>query len=181
MMSDLVRRVLALAVAVGGALVLAWLSQAPYAAETGRDGVVRLSWRARGERVEQCRPLSEEERAQLPPHMRLPEVCEGKIAPYVLSLELDGALALLDTIRATGARGDRPLYVFHDVPVAPGSQEVRVRFVRQLEVSDESPGPATAPIELELETSINVAPGAIALITLDPASGALILRQRTDR
>ncbi len=181
MMSKLSWRALALATAVGSTLVLAWMSQLPYAAEATRDGLIRLSWRARGERIQECRPLSEEEQAQLPPHMRRPEVCEGRVAPYLLSLELDGAVSLLDTVRAAGARHDRPLYVFHDIPVAPGTHEVRVRFARQPTGSDEPTTEVASPLELELETSVDVAAGEIALITLDPASGALVLRQRAER
>lgn len=174
-------RAFALITAVGSALALAWLSQVPYAAEAARDGLIRLSWRARGERVQRCRPLSEEEQAQLPPHMRQPEVCEGRVAPYVLSLELDGAVSLIDTVRASGARRDRPLYVYHDVPVAPGTHEVRVRFVRQPAGADEPPVQEATPRALELEASVSVAAGEIALITLDPASRALVLRQRSGR
>lgn len=113
--------------------------------------------------------------------MRQPEVCEGWVAPYLLSLELDGAVSLIDTVRASGARQDRPLYVFHDVTVDPGTHEVRVRFIRQPAGTEEPPVQEAKPRELQLEASVSVAAGEIALITLDPASRALVLRQRTGR
>ncbi len=181
MTRDWSRRALALVTALGAALALAWLSQAPYAAEAASDGLIRLSWRARGERVQACRRLSEEEQAELPLHMRQPEICEGKVAPYHLSVELDGATALLDTVRASGARKDRPLYVFHDIAVAPGAHRVRVHFRRLLADSSEPPPAEATPRELELDASVTVAAGAIALITLDPAGRALVLRQGMQR
>lgn len=181
MTSEWARRALALATAVGAALILAWLSQAPYAAEAANDGLIRLSWRARGERVQECRRLSEEEQAQLPPHMRQPEICEGRVAPYLLSVELDGAPALLDTVRASGARQDRPLYVFRDLPVAPGTHRVSVRFSRLDADSSQPPAGEAAPRKSELKTTVSVAAGEIALITFDPSGRALVLRQATER
>jgi len=87
-----VRLALAGAVVLGSGAALAALSLTPYTAEPGDRAVVRLAWRARGERVRECRRLTGEELARLPQHMRQEEVCERRILSYRLRVDLDGYL-----------------------------------------------------------------------------------------
>ena len=117
---------LAVAVTVGTAA----LSRVSWTPHSGDRALLRLSWRARSERVESCRQLSAEEQARQPAHMRQSEVCEGRLLPYVLRVELDGRVLVHDTVRASGAREDRPLYVFRELPVAPGPRRLAVSFTR---------------------------------------------------
>jgi hypothetical protein len=126
-MRGVVGAALAAAVGVG----LAALSRAPYEPRRQEQSLLRLSWRARGERVEACRHLSAEEVAALPIHMRRTEICEGRVLPYHLTVELDGRTVLRDVIHAAGAREDRPLYVFYELPVTAGPHQLAVRFVRE--------------------------------------------------
>ena len=90
--------------------------------------LVRLDWRARGERVEDCRPPTEEEIAGRPPHMRPREICEGRVRPYSLRVVVDRAVVVDDTIHGAGAREDRPLYVAREIAVRPGVRELRIDF-----------------------------------------------------
>jgi hypothetical protein len=80
-----VRRALLAAVLAAGATVgLGWLSQVPYEPGSSDDAMIRLSWRARGARVEECRPLTAEELERIPSHMQREEICEGTVLPYRL-------------------------------------------------------------------------------------------------
>jgi hypothetical protein len=92
--------------------------------------VLRLAWTARPERIEDCRPQSEEELAKLPAHMRQAVVCEGTTAAYRLEVRRDGALIAHQIVRGGGLRHDRPLYVFRDISLPPGDAAISVRFVR---------------------------------------------------
>ena len=74
---SVVRTGLGIVVAAVAVATLAALSAIPWTPEPGPEAVVRLSWRARGERVEVCRDLSAEELEALPQHMRRERVCEG--------------------------------------------------------------------------------------------------------
>src|SRR5690606_5782376 len=58
---------------------LGWLARAPYHPPGSDTGLLRLSWRLRGEKVESCRPRTQAELDALPVHMRTPEVCEGRL------------------------------------------------------------------------------------------------------
>src|SRR5581483_10229084 len=84
------RRALGAITAAASLAFLAALSRVPYAAEPGADALLRLAWRARGERVEQCRRLTPAELARVPAHMRQEIQCTGRIVPYRLRVALDG-------------------------------------------------------------------------------------------
>ena len=120
------RGVVAVILAVVGTVAVAWLSRVPLEFDSEHEALVRLSWRVDGISIEECRQLSEVELANLPIHMRNPEACIGRIAPYRLQVALDGQLMVNDTIHPGGARGDRPIYVLSDFPVDPGEHRVQV-------------------------------------------------------
>jgi hypothetical protein len=177
--------------AVGGALAivsagaLSWLSEAPYTAEPTAHGVIRLAWRARGERVRRCRRLTPDELAKLPAHMRQEEVCERAMLPYRLRVTVDGAPAIDELVRAGGAREDRPLFVFRELSVAPGAHHITVAFERasggdaEDEHEDEGKDDRAqrrelrestvreTPDHLALDETVTLAPRAILLVTYD--------------
>lgn len=117
-----------IAMAVAILAVVAGGSRWPWTAGPDDVALLRLDWRARGERVEECRPPTEEEIAERPPHMRPREICEGKVLPYALRVLVDGRVAVADTVRGAGAHGDRPLYVAREIAIAPGLHDLRVEF-----------------------------------------------------
>jgi hypothetical protein len=150
------------------------LSRVPYGPVDSDDSLIRLSWRTTGELVNECRRLTAEELERLPIHMRREEVCEGRLVPYRLSVRLDGREVIEETVRGAGAREDRPLYVFREVAVPPGSYH--------LEVSWEGDRPADGPARLEasadyragegvgdlaIDASLRLEAGDVALITYD--------------
>lgn len=192
------RRLLGPAIAVAIMLLIGWLSQVPLALESGDVSLIRLSWRARGERERECRPPNEAERRQLPRHMLQTEICEGRIAPYALEVTLDGATLLRDTIRGSGARQDRPLYVYRELRVSPGDHALEVEFRRIAHGEREwlrtrekeagktagaAAGPATAtdwlavPGRLYLSERIRTVGGEVVLVTYDPENRRLVISQ----
>ena len=151
---------------------LAWLSQIRVSTDPGVS-IVRLSWRTEAINVETCRVLSEEELARVPAHMRRAEECEGRRVDYEVALAIDGIVMVTDTVSPAGARRDRPVYVFHDQPVQPGTHSVAVGFMALVpadyDVGDQS-------MRLEWAESVTLSPGQIALVTLDPEGRRLIRR-----
>jgi hypothetical protein len=138
---------------------IGWFGRAPYTAEAVEDGTLRLSWRLRGEKLENCRPRTQAELDALPVHMRTPEICEGRLLTYRLVLQLDDEAPDTVEARPQGAKGDRPVYVLQQRRLTPGAHRVRVRF--------EALGGSSAP--LLLDTVIHASAGAIELVTLDDA------------
>jgi hypothetical protein len=113
------------------------------------QAVIRLSWRTPPTFVEECRRLTQEELERLPVHMRREEVCERRALPYRLQVQLDGRTILNQAVRPAGARQDRPLYVFHELPVAPGAYEVTVLW-----------GPNTGPTAATLAEGPHAEPAS---------------------
>jgi hypothetical protein len=158
---------------VAGALValaatagLVALSDVALVVADAPDAIVRLSWRAVGERIEECRTPSEEELASLPIHMRSREVCEGRLLPFRLQVRVDDALVIDREVRAAGAREDRPTYVFEEFALAPGP--------KRLEVSFASLGGRTAA--LRFDERIDPSPRAIVLVTRSEGEAGLVVR-----
>lgn len=167
--------------ALSCAAALAVLSGIRYTAEARDDAVLRLTWRTRGERVRSCRRLTPEELARLPVHMRQEEVCERGGMPYRLRVTVDGTPLLDHVIRAGGASGDRPLFVFHELRLPPGRHRIAVTFERQGAAAEhEAAEPSrehtreTPPL-LSLDESIDIGPRAIVLVTYDDEARALRL------
>lgn len=185
-----VAAILAAAIAAG--------SRFPWTGE-GETAIVRLSWRARGEKVEECRPLTEREQADLPVHMRRSEICEGRVLPYALRVAIDGKVVVSDMLHGAGAREDRPVYVFREIRVEPGIHSLRIDFERlgpgvavRREAREDAPGSdeagedharpeihdAPSTPSLSLETRIALDPREVVLVTHDPERARLVVTDR---
>lgn len=163
-------RVLVAAALMAGTVAL---SHVPWAAAPGTDGALRLAWRYRSALVDECREPSAAELARLPAHMRQPRICERRLLPYELAVEVDGQRIVLDTVRAGGARADRPLSLFRESRLAPGHHRLSVRFAPLAVAAG-----ATVPPTLLLDTALTVAAHAVVLVTLDDVSGRLVVPRR---
>lgn len=153
------------------------LSAIPWRPADADRALVRLSWRAVGPGIEECREPDEKENARLPAHMRRAEICEGRMAPFLLVVSVDGRTVLHDTIHAAGARGDRPVYVLREIEVAPGGHDLGVSF--DALAADETAtarAPGTFPEQLRLDSHFDVGVGETILVTWDEDRRALVLR-----
>jgi len=167
-------------------------TRAPWTATPMDLALLRLSWRAQSETTEECRPLTEEEKAELPVHMQVPEVCESRAVPYRLRVSIDGSEILADTVHGSGAREDRPIYVLRDIALSPGRHAIEIEFApirgrgrdgqredeeRDTEEAskeeDEEDEEAKA-IPLAYAETIVVGNREVALVTYDPTRRALV-------
>jgi len=165
--------------ALGAAGVLALirlLSFAPYTTEREAGAIVRLAWRARGERVRDCRRVTPEELAKLPVHMRQEVVCEGRVLPYRLVVDLDDSAVVNHLIHGAGAREDRPLYVFQDLTARPGVHRIFVRFTLEGRPQEHDETRLSTPPRLALDTTLSLAPHRVLLVTYDEEREQLVVR-----
>ncbi|MBI4421495.1 MAG: hypothetical protein HY560_11780 [Gemmatimonadetes bacterium] len=188
-MTRLIRVAGGAAFALASMVAVGALSRVPFTAEPGSHALLKLAWRTRGERVQECRRRTPEELARLPVHMREDEVCEGRVLPYRLEVMIDGAPALNLLVRGGGVREDRPIYVYRQFALSAGSHHVRINFVRQGEPRAERAeaergephfeperGASRGPRVLTLDTTVALGPRHVALVTYDPEAGRLIVK-----
>jgi hypothetical protein len=156
---------------------------------------LRLSWRARPERIESCRVPSPEELAAVAEHMRQRMICTGVEASYALRVTVDGRLLTDDVVRGGGLRHDRPLSVLRNIEVPPGPHRIVVSLRRrERDTARDSSGTPTAepdtglyagraareasersrrtlaaiPAELLLDSTVSFTTGRVVLVTIDP-------------
>ena len=175
-MTGVVRGGLGALGAAGVLAVVRLLSFAPYTTEREAVAVVRLAWRARGERVRDCHRLTPEELAKLPVHMRQEEVCEGRVLPFRLAVDLDDSAVVNQLIHGAGAREDRPLYVFQDLAVRPGEHRISVRFTLEGGPQEHDATRLATPRRLALDTTLSLAPRQVLLVTYDEEREQLVVR-----
>lgn len=176
------RRAAAVAAALLPMAALVWASTAPLTVQPRARSLVRLAWSARPERIENCRPRTEAELAQLPQHMRQPMVCEGQTAEYELTVRRNGQVVLQQRVHGGGLRRDRRLYVLQEIDVEPGSSAIDLSFDRVGGPSSATEAPASrgsdhAPPHLAFAERFDIAPGEVVLITYSPQEGALVARR----
>ena len=169
----------ACALAATAAIVLA--SNAPMTIHGSNQGVLRLAWSARPERVEVCREQSAEELANLPAHMRQPLVCEGRSARYRLTVWHEGRLIADRILHGGGVRQDRRLYVFHELLLDPGQTSIEVKADRiddpGANVGSRAKQPfavETVPPNLTFAGRVTIEPREVLLITYSSERRALI-------
>lgn len=154
----------------------------PYSPERNVGAILRLAWRARGERVNECRRLTPSELAKLPAHMRQEEVCEGRLLPYQLTVAVDDSLVIDRLVHGAGAREDRPLYVFEEVAVEPGPHRMIVQFsLVDTAAATPDTGRSLAPRRLVLDTTLQLDARRVALVTYDEERELLMVRGGSSR
>lgn len=197
------RRILGIAFTALAVLALGAASRVPWTASPADQALLRLSWRARSVVAEQCRSLTEAEKAELPVHMQVPEVCETHAIPYVLQATIDDVILPADTIHGAGARDDRPVIVFREIPLDVGAHAIELTFrplvdPEDLEDSDDPGGhdehgededdnedededddggedrDEDDTVVLAYSETIRLGPREVALLTLDPERRSLI-------
>lgn len=160
-----VRIVLMILVSGVAVLLVGWGSRAPYQATESEAALLRLSWRMRPERNEQCRDRSQAELDALPVHMRTPRICETSVVPYRLILQIGDGVPDTTVILPAGARHDRPIYVLRDSLLTPAPYRVHVAFER---------ADSARTTVLRFDEELEFAAGFIELITLSDNSRELI-------
>jgi hypothetical protein len=106
----------------GVAVLSHWPVFAPVAADHGE---LKLSLAHLTERLEECRLLTPEEVAALPPNMRTAERCPRERAMAFLVLEADGHELLRQRVRPAGLHRDGRAYLYHSWHLPAADYELR--------------------------------------------------------
>ena len=163
---------------------IAWIGQAAlYAAFAGIIGVfssgppyqhlppdhalIRLSLIHPGQRLHECRTLSFEELARLPPNMRAPTSCPRERSAVTIEVEIDSVLAHRQTVQPSGLSNDGAASVYRRIEVPAGAHRLAVR----LRDSARADG-----FDYERYERVNLKPAQILVIDFDAEKGGITLQ-----
>lgn len=109
-------------------MLLVWYFSAapPYTQLQPDEAVVAVAFAHAGERREECRQLSQEELAKLPPNMRAPMDCPRERSPVTVRLLMDGELLIDEVAHAPGLYNDLGIDVYRSAKVPAGKHKLAV-------------------------------------------------------
>lgn len=109
--------------------LLAFFATAPAYNPIDPDAaLIKLSFIHVGQRKVECRKMSPDEIARLPPNMRLTLDCPRERLPVLVELELDGKLLSRRELLASGLSHDRASSIYQKFVVPPGHHVVTARL-----------------------------------------------------
>ena len=131
------------------------------------QSLIKLSFTHAAQRVEECRKLTPEELAKLPPNMRAPTKCGRERAPIVVEVDIDGKPAIRHVAHPSGLSRDGASSVYRRLTVPAGSHQVAVRLK-----DNAAPG----GFDFQSEKTVTLAPAQILVIDFDPQRGGITFR-----
>ena len=120
-----------------------------------------------GQPVGECRRLSQEELAKLPPNMRDPVQCPRERAPLSMEVDVGGKRVLQRVAQPTGLSKDGSASIYERLVVAAGPQQIEVRFK-----DDVRPGATT----YHRQASVDLVPGQVLVVDFDAEKGGITLQ-----
>ncbi len=147
---------------------VAWFSDRPtYRQIPDNAAVMMLTFVHGADRRGECRRLSPEEIAKLPPNMRRVQDCPRVRRPIYVELDLDGRNIYRASLPPTGIAGDGPSRVYRRfvLPAARHDLDVRMRDTARTEGFDH-----------ERHEMVDLAPDQLFVIDFRAESGEFIFR-----
>ena len=90
------------------------------------EAIISIAFVHAGQRVGECRQLSQEELNELPPNMRRPSVCPRERHPVRVELRLGGNVLYHDVLPPSGLWSDGKSDVYQRLVVDAGNHEIFV-------------------------------------------------------
>ena len=150
------------------ALVIGVFSRWPVYHHLGPDqAVIKVSFAHTGKPVSDCRPLSAEELAKLPPNMRAPVRCPRERSPVTMEVDIGGVPVLRRVAQPSGLSRDGASSMYQRVQVPAGEQRVVVRMNDDVR---------HAGFTHERDAVVKLAPAQILVIDFDAEQGGITLR-----
>lgn len=130
-------------------------------------GVMMLTFVHGADRKGECRRLSPEEIAKLPPNMRRVQDCPRVRRAIYVELDVDGRNIYRADLPPTGIAGDGPSRVYQRFVLPAGKYDVAVRMRDTARA---------AGFDHERRETVNFSPSQLLVIDYRPESGEFIFR-----
>lgn len=147
---------------------VAWLSDRPvYRQIPENSGIMMLTFVHGADRKGECRRLTPEEIAKLPPNMRRVQDCPRVRRSIYVELDIDGRRIYAADLKPTGIAGDGPSRVYQRFVMPAGKYDVAVRM-RDTARAD--------GFDHERRGIVDFAPSQVFVIDYRPERGEFIFR-----
>src|SRR5262245_35406678 len=130
-------------------------------------GIVVLTFVHSADRRGECRRLTPEEIAKLPPNMRRVQDCPRARRPVYVELDVGDAVAYRASLPPTGIAGDGPSRVYQRFVLPAGEYDVAVRM---------RDTPRTEGFDRERKGRIVLGPDQMFVIDFRPESGGFVFK-----
>ncbi len=130
------------------------------------QAMITLAISHAGERREECRKISPEELAKLPPNMRIPMDCPRERSPITVDLALDGKAVVSNNVEPPGLYKDQGIDIFQSIKVPAGKHMLSIKMNDNVRVE----GPTFTH-----KQDINLEPAQLLVIQFDSAAGKFTL------
>ncbi len=150
-------------------MLLVWYFSAapPYTQLKPDQAVITVAFAHAGKRLEDCRQLSQEELARLPPNMRAPMDCPRERSPVTVQLLVDGELLIEEVANAPGLYSDLGIDVYRSAKVPVGNHTLAVEMNDNARVE----GPTYTH-----EETVNLEPAQLLVIDFNSETGSFIIQ-----
>ena len=128
---------------------------------------IKLSFAHGAARTKECRRLTSQEIAKLPPSQRRPNTCERARVAMHVQLDLDGETIYDARLEPTGLAGDGPARVYRKFAVPAGSHTIvaRLRDTRE-----------TSGFNYETRHEVDLVPGQNLAVDFKADAGGFIFQ-----
>ncbi|MEO8836438.1 MAG: hypothetical protein ABI364_06835 [Caldimonas sp.] len=130
------------------------------------DALIKVSFVHSGKLLAECRRLTAEELARLPPNMRAPMKCGRERSPVTIEVDVDGAPMLRHIARPSGLSRDGVSSVYKSLALPAGEHRIAVRLKDS----------ATAgSVAYTRDAIVTLKPAQVLVIDFDASKGGIIL------
>ena len=131
------------------------------------QALIKISFTHTGKPVGDCRQLTEEEKAKLPPQMRPKQICPRERSPVSIEVSINGKTVLERTAQPNGLKRDGASSVYERIPVTAGAQKIVVALKDDVR----APG-----FTHRLEETVELKPSQVLVIDFSAEKGAITLQ-----
>ncbi len=139
----------------------------PYWHLADDESVVTLAFGHAGERISECKELSQQELEELAPNMRKTMDCPRERSPITIELALDNQPAIKDVFHPPGFYQDQSIDVYRNVRIASGKHMLSVWMNDDVNVD----GPTH-----RLEQPVNLLPAQRLVVSFDAMTKTFVIK-----
>ena len=150
------------------AVALGVLSRWPvYHALPADMAEIKVSFLHYGQRLEDCRPYTDAEKAKMAPNMRRAMKCGRERSPVHIEVDIDGQPVLNHTAKPSGLSRDGASTMYRRLNVPAGERRITVRFQDKMSAADALQS---------VEKTVDLKPAQVLVIDYEQEKGGVIFQ-----